>query len=391
MRMAEYQTQSLSRTVERRPRIVGALVGDVTHEPGARTKYGFLFEALGRRFPLVGVYNANLRGAARWVMALLMAHPNRRQWQKRFYGNIKGFQLRSQQSAAYLQSLKGKADVVLQVGVLFDARWRNMSLPSVIYTDYTMRLSTRNSAARLALNPEAWIALERQAYERARHICTRGQFVRESIIRDYGISPERVTAIGGGVNFATLPEAIPRPNSSPPTALFIGKELHRKGGDLLLQAFAQARSQAPGARLLFLTADPLPADLPLEGVEVIPPTWDRNEIAGLYRRADLFVLPSRLETWGDVLLEAMAHSLPCIGVSGQAMEDMIEEGKTGLNVPPGDVEALAAALVRLFCDGRLRQQWGLAARQKIEKDYTWDRVVERLAPFIEMAAQPVLR
>jgi len=373
--------------LEHNPRIVGALVGDIYHEPGARTKYGLLFAALSRRFPLVNVYDATLRGFDRWLNALLVAHPNRRRWKERFYQNVPAFRARSQQAARYLHSLSGQADVVLQVGVLFDARWDEaLSMPNIIYTDYTARLAAqRQIAGRSPFLPrqrEQWIELERQAFQRATHIFTRGGFVRESILADYGIPPNQVTAIGGGVNFDPLPEPVNQ-SSGPPTALFIGKEFYRKGGDVLLRAFAQTRAEVPNARLLLVTGDAIPANLPLDGVEVISPTWERAAIAQLFHQSPSFVLPSRLETWGDVLLEAMAYGLPCIGVTGEAMAEIIDHEATGLIVPPENVDALALALIRILSNSGLRQQWGNAARWKLETTYTWDHVVQQMASIIE--------
>ncbi|MBI4771651.1 MAG: glycosyltransferase family 4 protein, partial [Chloroflexi bacterium] len=210
---------------------------------------------------------------------------------------------------------------------------------------------------------------------------------RQSVINDYGIPPQRVTAVGGGLSLGALPELPTRRPAAPLTVLFIGAELRRKGGDVLLQAFARTRAELPGARLLCLTRGPIPPELPMDGVEVIAPTWDREVILGLFRRADLFALPSRLETWGDVLLEAMAFGLPCIGVSGQAMEEIVEHERTGLIVPPDDVPALAAAMTRLLRDPALRQTWGSAGRQRVETLFTWDKVVDRFAPVIERASQ----
>ena len=155
----------------------------------------------------------------------------------------------------------------------------------------------------------------------------------------------------------------------------------------MLQAFALVRDQLPQAQLLLLTGDTIPKDLPLEGVELIQPDWDRTVIESLYHRADLLVLPSRLETWGDVLLEAMAYKLPCIGVAGQSMEEIIENGVTGFIVPPEDIEGLAAALSQLLSNTQLRCDLGLVARQRIEQTYTWTHVVERLAPAIETASE----
>lgn len=368
------------------PRVLAVVKGDIVRQAWARTKFGCLFQAMADRFQLVEVYDARLRGMDRLINMLITIHPHPRRWRQRFYMNVPAFRVRSQRVAAYLHSKHEEFDVVFQMLTLFDACWGNSPFSSVMYCDYTAALSAqRPDAGRSPLTPrqlKKWMALEREAYERARHICTWSDVVRSSLIADYQLAPERVTTIGGGVNFAELPELSLKRDSEEPTALFIGQDFYRKGGDLLLRAFAITRAQLPDARLLLLTRDEIPADLPLEGVEVIAPTWDRAKIKALYRRADLFVLPSRLETWGDVLLEAMAYGLPCIGVAGQAMAEIIQDGKTGQLVMPDDVESLAAALTKLLGNQALREQWGIAARQKIENELTWQKVVERLAPII---------
>lgn len=369
------------------PRIIGALVGDIVREPGARTKYGLFFEAVAEHFPLVDVYDASLRGMARMVNAMQVVHPNTQRWKERFYQNLPAYRARSRQAADYVRSMQDRADLVLQVGVLFDTCWKGAILPNLIYTDYTMHLSAQKPG--LGRSPltykqcQAWIELERRAFDRSIHICTRSKRTRDSIVNDYGIAAERVTVIGGGVNFRTLPEIVPVFGPHEPTILFIGKDFYRKGGDVLLRAFSKVQAQIPNARLLLLTGQSIPDNLPLDGVEVIKPTWDRNAIAALYRRADVFVLPSRLETWGDVLLEAMTYGLPCIGVTGEAMDEIIEHGTTGLTVPPDDVDALAAALILLLSNSSLCVQWGKNARRRVEEEYTWDHVGARLANVIE--------
>lgn len=365
-----------------RPRIAGVLIGNIHKDPAAKTKYGYFFEALGQQFPLVEVYDATLHGRHRYLNALFAFHPNPQRWRESFYKNVAAFRLRSQQVGVYFSRRRQQVDLMVQVGVLFNARWHAQSPPSVIYTDYTAYLAAQTvDAGRSPFSPrerQEWLALERAAFQGASHICTRSKLVRQSIIRDYGIRPECVTVIGGGVNFAPLPQPVLHNSAHDPIALFIGKELYRKGGDILLEAFARARQVVPEARLMLLTTGPIPGHLPRQGVEFIAPTWDRRMIAQLYGRADFFVLPSRLETWGDVLLEAMSYGLPCIGVAGQAMEEIIQHRLTGLIVPPEDIEALGLALIRLFTDTELRARLGRQARLQAEAQYQWQDVVRRL-------------
>lgn len=374
---------------EQKPRLAGVLVGDIHKDPGARIKYGSFFKALAERLPLVEVYDASLHGWSRYWNALLTFSPNPDRWRERFYKNIRAFRLRSYQTNNHFQRQREPIDAIVQVGVLLNARWQGLAPPSVIYADYTAQLAAQIPAAgRSPFSPQqrqAWLGLEREALAQASHICTRSALVRDSIVHDYAIAPERVTVIGGGINFTPLPSPVEHREKEHPTALFIGKELYRKGGDVLLQAFAEARKVVPGARLVLLTSGPIPHHLPQAGVEFVRPTWNRQVIADLYRQADLFVLPSRLETWGDVLLEAMSYGLPCIGVTGQSMEEIIEHNVTGCLVPPGDVSALVEALVCLFSNAELRCRWGYSGRIQAETRYQWTHVAARLETCIKQA------
>jgi len=373
-------------SLNQHPRIFVSLIGNVESEAFARVKYGFFLNALQKKYDLV-IQDATLRGADRLWNAMQVFSPNRRLWKERFYQNNAAFQMRSKKVAAAIQSHTDQIDIILQIGTLFDSGWQNPGKPVLIYTDYTSMLSSKKpDAGRSPYRGKALqerLALEKQAFEHASAICTRGKNVRDSVINDYGISEDKVFAIGSGVNMESLPVITHKPIPSAPTALFIGKDFYRKGGDILLQAFQKVRQEIHNARLLMLTEGSIPAGLDLTGVEVISPTWDRSKIMGFYEQADCFVLPSRLETWGDVLLEAMAFGLPCIGVWGEAMEDIIQDGQTGLLVPPDDPNSLSEALIQLFSNQALRQEYSLAARKRVETLFTWEIVVERISVLIE--------
>ena len=372
------------------PRVAGAVIGDIARDPGARTKYGFFFEALGRRFSLLPVVDSELRGPGRWRHILAAFHPNLQLWRERYYQSPGAFTSRSRQAARSLRSLQARADVILQVGALFDAGYQS-PLPTVLYTDYTAQLSAKKpEAGRSPFNARVrcqLVSMEQRVFQNSAFICTRSLQTKHSIVEDYHIEPERVHVVGGGVNFRRLPH---RPQNrsaeTSPTVLFIGKEFYRKGGDLLLEAFGAVHAEMPQARLIMVTGETGARGESIKGVEFVRPTWMREDIARLYRSADIFVLPSRLETWGDVLLEAMAFGLPCIGANSDAMAEIIDQDSSGILVPPGNVPALTSALKKLIKDSGLRKRLGDQGRNQVQTEFTWDRVVERMAPIIEAAA-----
>jgi glycosyltransferase involved in cell wall biosynthesis len=378
--------------VERSPlRVLVVLAGDLKRDPETYIKYNTFIEALDRRFVVSGVFNAKLRGFRRILNAIPVWHPNWRTWSERASKSVSAFAARSQKASRWVRSMRGQADAVIQLGVLFDSSWSGMEIPTIIYTDYTARLSARRrDAGRSPLKGPAlmrWFELEEAAMKKSAHVSVRSQLVRRSMLEDYGLSARQVSVIGGGVNLEFFPAWRPRPQNKPPTVLFIGLDYYRKGGDLTLQAFSIARQAVPEAQLLFVTADPIPRDMSLNGVKVIPPVWDRQALARLYEQADVFVLPSRLETWGDVLLEAMAYGLPCIGVNGQSMEEIIRHNETGFLVPPEDVPSLAQALTDLLVNYEMRARMSLAGYNLVAAEFTWDHVVARLAPIINRAVE----
>ena len=373
---------------EVRTRLLGLLTGGGGKDPADETKYGLFFQALGRHYQMVGTYDVSLRGLSYLWNGLMNYHPNRRLWKERYYKNLYAFAKRSRNAVRIQNHLLGQVDLTLQLGVLFDARWGGTWVPGVIYTDYTARLSADSAYhLRSPLKGEKlakWLDYETNAYRRAVHIFTRTEFVRQNIIQNYGIPAEHVSAVGGGVNFDPFPALPNRDPGKPPVLLFIGSEFTRKGGDLLLRAFEIARRRVPDARLRLLTRDPIPAGFSLENVEILPFIWDRARICQLYAEADIFVLPSRQETWGDVILEAAAYALPSIGVAREGMGEVIRDGETGLLAPPENIDAMAATIVSLLENVDLRLRLGRAARIYAQSNFTWGKVVERMKPVIEL-------
>lgn len=100
-----------------------------------------------------------------------------------------------------------------------------------------------------------------------------------------------------------------------------------------------------------------------------------SDVAALHAEVDLFVHPSRQEGCPVALLEAMACGKACIATRVAGAEDVIEDGVSGLLVPPQDAEALRAAIERVIQDGEFRARLGAGARRRIEESYSIEREV----------------
>lgn len=366
-------------------RVLASMVGSL-EKSDIKVKYGTFLEAVNSRFHSVQIYNAGLNGIEKYINAMITFSPKISAWKEKYFKNVQAFARRSHRMQKFIKTHQKKFDVILQIGGLFDSSAIESGIPVVIYTDNTTMITSRypNSGRFMFTHQdfETWIRMEKNLYQKAAHICVRSQLVKRSLITDYGIAEKNITVIGGGVNFSTLPGLPERKDRSKFSILFIGTDFYRKGGDIVLKAFSLLFQTFPQAELIIVTKETLPDQHPAAGVTIKKTIWDRKEIENLYYDADVFVLPSRYETWGDVVLEAMAFGIPCISVYGQPMEEIIIDGETGLLVNKENEAELAAALSRLAMDSELRMKMGKNARKLVIEKYSWERVVDRLAPIM---------
>jgi glycosyltransferase involved in cell wall biosynthesis len=109
-----------------------------------------------------------------------------------------------------------------------------------------------------------------------------------------------------------------------------------------------------------------------------------DELAAYYALADVYTMPSSgPEPFSLTVPEAMGCGLPVVGTAHGGTVEIVEEGVTGLLVPPGDVAALAAALVRLCREPALATAMGARARARVAEHFTWPTQAARLAGYYD--------
>jgi glycosyltransferase involved in cell wall biosynthesis len=102
----------------------------------------------------------------------------------------------------------------------------------------------------------------------------------------------------------------------------------------------------------------------------------RERLGAFYERAAVVCVPSRREGYGMVAREAMAYRRPVVATAVGGLVDAVADGETGLLVPPGDVDAVRTAIVRLLEDRELRTRLGAEARKRIESIRSGDLLLE---------------
>jgi len=109
---------------------------------------------------------------------------------------------------------------------------------------------------------------------------------------------------------------------------------------------------------------------------------DEERLRGFYKECDIFVAPSRFESFGLILLEAMMFSKPVVACRAGGMVEVVDEGVSGLLASPGDPLSLANAIGTLVADAGLRAKMGGAGRGRYEARFTPDRMAADLMTFL---------
>jgi glycosyltransferase involved in cell wall biosynthesis len=322
--------------------------------------------------------------------------PRRFHWWARYHLGRVPFELRSRRAKKHIETFRSRIDLILQIGATFEPRGRE-GVPYVLYCDGNARLAERGEtggqAEVTALRYDELkrvIEREQEIYREAAAIMTLSEHLRTSFIEDFCIPSGKVIAVGAGPNTnltPTLPEESGRANV--PTILFVGRNFERKGGPLLLKAFAAVQKQVPDAHLLIVGPPALKVDQPgvtcLGFLSMDDPSG-RERLQAAYGRAHVFCLPTKYEPFGLVFVEAMLFALPCVGPRAWAVPEIIVHGETGLIVPPDDQTALADALIRLLSNQQYAQELGEAGRRRALERFSWKVVARRIQGVLRQTA-----
>jgi len=182
-----------------------------------------------------------------------------------------------------------------------------------------------------------------------------------------------------------------RSGQGPRQILFAGRLIERKGLPVLLRALALVAEERDVVLHLVGEGHERPglerlaSELGIEGRVHFHGWVSQEELDRLYRTCDLFVLPSVVDSGGDteglgvVLIEALRYRKPVIGSEVGGIPDIIEDGVSGLLVPPGEPRALAAAIRRVLDDPALARRLGEDGFQYVAEKFDWERIADKMA------------
>jgi len=310
----------------------------------------------------------------------------------------------------------------LQLAVVHtcDLYANTFGLPAAALAGVPVRIANRRE-----LNPDkstAQIAAQRFAYGFANRIVANSEAARRRLQRE-GVRAGRVTVIPNGIDLSEFAQrdsgfgirdsgvthhavsAEPRPVRRIVTVARFRPE---KGLDTFIDAARLALARVPDLEFALAGDGPLAADLrsrvqAADLGERIRFLGLRDDIPGVLRAHDAFVLSSRSEAFPNAVLEAMATALPIVATRVGGVPELIEHGRSGLLVAPGSPADLAAAIVDLALRPTFARALGQRARADAEARYSFDVMVcrfeqlylaeaaacRRLAPGTARSSQPV--
>lgn len=228
----------------------------------------------------------------------------------------------------------------------------------------------------------------RRCFERAAHLVTWAAWTKQGLVDDYGVDPDAVTVIPPGVDterWLRVDEDA-SPSQGPVRILFVGGDLRRKGGDLLLEAFGVLRERH-GQMVELYMVTPSPVDEAPGVTALSSMTPNSQELIDLYHRCHVFCLPTLGDCLPMVLPEAGAAGLALVSTDVGAIGEIVRDGETGLLVPPGDVAAIGSALERLVTNADLRRRLGRAATDVVVAEHDAATNVGRLVEVIRETAE----
>lgn len=276
-------------------------------------------------------------------------------------------------------------DCVFEIGTNF---WLN--IPGVRHfsrSDMTIAQAARSGFFRGGkLSPSELIEAiktQRLVYDNCDGIFVPSAWTKNSIIEDYGQCPDKVHVVGLGANLPSV--EFEGKTDFLPNIVFVGRDWHRKGGELLVEAFRIVRKEIPEARLSIVGCSP---KLQEESVSVLGHLDKQNPkdmavLQGVLRSSSILCVPSIYEPFGICFVEAQLMGVVPVSFSGEGRDEAILDGVSGVLVTERSAGALAHAITNLLSNQSKLQNMHMAGQQYALANFTWSRVIEKVSAVMQ--------
>lgn len=270
-----------------------------------------------------------------------------------------------------------------QVPAVLLGRWMRR-IPTVVSVDATPEQYDSLGAIYAHAVGPSWLEhLKKWAnvrcFERAGHLVAWSHWAKAGLVEGYGVDPGRVTVIAPGVDIDRWAASDGQGRGGGPLrVLFVGGDLQRKGGDILIRAarILRAEPDVPGFEVHIVTGSEValePGVIAHRGL-----TSNSSALIAQYHQADIFCLPTLGDCLPMVLAEAAAAGLPLIATDVGAISELVQHGRTGHLIRAGELDDLVVALRTFLMSAAERRRLGAGARELAVADHDARRNARRI-------------
>jgi glycosyltransferase involved in cell wall biosynthesis len=375
--------------VKSQTRVIGLDLEFIEDHHKQSSRNAKLYHALEQQFTLVTRKTPNLTRLENIENRIRHFYPNRALWILRRGLNPWIYGKYAHHADTILCEHHDQFDVVFQLAAAFQTSSEaRQGKPYTLFADNTLSITRRMFPAWHPLTRAEWdrcMEFEAQIHHNAAFTFTYTEFTRQAIINDYGLPPEKVIWAGAGTNLKL--SSLEGKRWDRQVALFVGYEFERKGGYAVLGAWDEVRRKLPKAELWIVGPKFAPRGVDKPGVKFFGLMNDRQQLSRMFFDATTFVMPSQFDPCPHVLRESMGYGMPCITSTQGALPEIIRNNQNGRSVPVGDSQAIADALIHLLGNPEEAERMGRYGFDLVNNVFSWEKVVERMHPYLEAAAR----
>ena len=276
------------------------------------------------------------------------------------------------QLLAFAQWCRAKEIAILQTCELYS---NIFGLPGAMLASVPVRIGSRRGM----VETPAQQRMQKYAYNAAHRVVANSQAAAASL-RHEGVAADKIVVIPNGIDPTLFGQREYRVR--PRTIAMVACLREEKRVDVLLDAAPLILARHPEADILIVGDGDCRAELEARArtnqvADRVRFLGHRDDVPAVLAGADIFVLPSRSEAFPNAIVEAMMSGLPVVASSVGGIPELVDEGRTGRLVPPGDPVQLAAAVIDVLDHPDDATHMGQTARRRIEEQYSFDRMVHQ--------------
>jgi glycosyltransferase involved in cell wall biosynthesis len=206
--------------------------------------------------------------------------------------------------------------------------------------------------------------------------------IEKETLVDLGINPEKISVIHNGVDTEIFTQKQYKREQEKQQILWVGRFVSGKGVEYLIDAFSLVRQKMPNTNLVLVGEGPGRTTIQeqiknraLQASVTLINHLDNTKLPEVYKKSDVFVLPSLMEGVPRTILEAMSCGIPVITTNLPHLRHLVD--RAGLVIPPKDPSSLSKAILMILEDSQLAEKMGQYGHKKIEDEYSWEDTVEK--------------